>query len=294
MKVKKIVIPAAGMGTRLLPISKIGAKEMVPIFDIPALQMVIEEALNAGIKEVYIVTSSKKKKIFQNYFKFDKKLDKKLKGNKSKKEFYNSLQRINKLPKIVYIIQRKATGLASAILKAQKHIKDEPFVVALPDEVYVYNKDNNVIKELINTFKKTKSSTILAKQVAKEAVSKYGIIIPERSSKKVIKSGVIKTIIEKPQYDDVKSQIASLGRYLFTSSIFSKIKAIDVGKSGEYELPSAMSLLQMEEKINFIITNNDYFDLGNKLGYAQAFYFFSLQSKEKDNLIKFWENNTKK
>ena len=294
MKVKKIVIPVAGLGTRLLPISKSGAKEMVPVFDTPALQLVIEEAVDAGISEVIIITSPDKKKILKKYFDFDKKLDQKLRNNKSKKEFYDALTRINKLPKIKYVIQRKPNGLAMAILKAARYIKKEPFVVALADEAYVYNKNDNVIASLIKNFEKTNCSTLLSKEVSKKDVSKYGIIIPQKARTTNLKQGIVKAIIEKPKYEDVKSQFASLGRYLFTHKIFSKIKAINVGKSGEYELPSAVSLLQMEEKVHFVITKNQHFDLGNKLGYAKAFYFFSLKSKERKELSSFLENINKK
>lgn len=277
MKIKKAVIPVAGMGTRFLPITKSIAKEMLPIVDQPAIHKIVKECMDSGIEEIIFITSSTKKSI-EDYFSKNNNLEEIL--DEDKKELIEETNEIISNIKFHFVEQIEATGSATAIALARDFIKDEFFAVLYGDDLM--DCKTPALSQLINLNKETNRNIIGCLEVEKELITSYGIM-------KLDKNNEIKGIIEKPSIEEAPSNIAGLGRYIVHSDIFDCIDNLKMDSRGEYNFTDAMELLR-EKNDNFTacIIDGTYYDIGSKFGYLKANIMFGLKHKEvKDELNKF-------
>jgi len=266
MKVKKAVIPAAGFGTRMLPITKAQPKEMVPVFDKPVIQYVIEEVYEAGIDDILIITGRHKRAI-EDHFDKQPELENTIKNSEKEKEL-EKLNEILENVSIHYIRQKHPRGLGDAIYHAKQHIGDEPFIVLLGD-VITYP---NCTKELIKSFK-GKENIIAVEKVPKELVSRYGIV-------EINENMEIKNMIEKPPVEKAPSNYAILGRYILQPDVFEYIKITPPGKGGEIQLTDALKLMIADNhKMLAHIFSGKVYDIGNKLSWLKATIEFALKSE---------------
>lgn len=285
MKVRKAVIPVAGMGTRFLPVTKAIPKEMLPIIDKPTLQYIVEEAVESGIEEILFIISPYKQSIM-DHFDNSYELEHRLLEN-GKEEKYKEVHRIPKLCNISYKRQGKPLGSGHAIKLAKDFVGNEPFAVMYGDDLMQYEVP--VLKQLIDLHEKTNANIIGIQEVAKEDVSKYGII--EYSNKENRK---IKTLIEKPSIEDAPSTSAGVGRYIFNPTIFDELDKISVCKDGEYKLTDAMLNLMQYEDFYGCEFDGKYFDIGNQLGYLKANIEFALIREDlKENMKKYLKDINK-
>ena len=262
--IKQAIIPLAGLGTRLLPLTSVIPKELLPINGKPGIEYIIEECIYAGIKELIFVISKKKeliKKFYHNEKFYEliirKKNDKRLKSE------YKKIKKYKKMIKFVY--QNKPLGTGDAILKCKKYIKDSHFLVLLPDDLII---NKNCTKEMIALYKKTKSNVIASKKVKKSEVSRWGIF---KLNKLNNNNFVIKDVIEKPSIQKSPSNYAVIGRYLLSKKIFKVLPKISKGKSGEYHITDAIKQM-INSNENFIghIFKGKYLDCGTMQGYIDS------------------------
>lgn len=270
-KVRKAVIPVAGMGTRFLPITKSIPKEMLPIYDKPTIDYIIDEAIDSGIEEILLITSSYKKTIedyFDRSFELEKRLEKSGKITLAEK-----VKKIGTKVKVFYIRQGEPMGSAHAISLAKNFINNEPFAVLYGDDLMMY--ETPVLRQLIDMYEKYDSNIIGVKEVDKDIVDRYGIVEYED-----IETRKIKTIIEKPSIENAPSTSAGLGRYIVKPEIFDEIEKLEVGINGEYQFTDAMLNLMKYEDFYACMFDGKYFDTGNKLEYMKANIEFALKNKE--------------
>lgn len=279
----KAVIPAAGLGTRFLPVTKAQPKEMLPVSDKPAIQYVVEEAVNSGIDDVLIITGRNKRSI-EDHFDRSYELEDALR-EKGDTEALNEIIRIANLADIHYIRQKSSNGLGDAIHCAKRHVDDDPFVVLLGDTITLGSKPCTL--QLIELYNQYKCSIIAVEKVPMEKVERYGIISGEKNGESLYK---VKDLVEKPPRDEAPSNLAIFGRYLLTPTIFKCIEQTKPGKGGEIQLTDAMKLLLEEEDIYaFEVTENRY-DIGNKLDWIKASVDISLRDPEiREQLLSFLE-----
>ncbi len=263
--IKQAIIPLAGLGTRLLPLTSVFAKELLPINGKPGIEYILEECIEAGIKEVIFIIS-KKKIMIKNYFyndKFYRKIIKKKKDPRIIKE-YKKILRYKKMIKFVY--QNKPLGTGDAVLKTKRFIKDNFFLMLLPDDLII---KKNCSKSMMNVHKKYKSSVMASMSVNKKTVSRWGIY---KLSKKLDKKNYfIKDVIEKPSINLAPSNKAIIGRYILSKDIFQKLKKQKPGKGGEIHITDAIQSLIYENK-KFIAHNfsGKYLDCGSMQGYLNS------------------------
>lgn len=282
MKVTKAVIPAAGLGTRVLPATKAQPKEMLTIVDKPSLQYIIEELVEAGIKDIIIVTGRNKNSI-EDHFDFSYELEHTLKKD-GKIELLNKVDSISSMANICYVRQNHPLGLGHAILKAKPFVGDEPFVIALGDDI-VYNEEKPVAKQLIENYEKYGSSIVGCQEVRQEDVSKYGIVKP--SKKLDDKTVEMEDFIEKPSLEEAPSKLACLGRYLLTPKIFDYLENTKPGKGGEIQLTDAiLDMLKNGEKVVAYEFDGKRYDIGNKFGLLKANIEFGLRNEETKEELK--------
>lgn len=277
-KVKKAVIPAAGLGTRFLPATKAMAKEMLPIVDKPTIQFIVEEAINSGIEDILIVTGKAKRSI-EDHFDSNMELEMNLK-EKGKTELLRLVEETTNI-NLHFIRQSHPKGLGHAVLQAKSFVGDEPFVVMLGDDLM---KDEiPLTKQLINDYEKTKSSTIAVMQVPHEETSKYGIIKP----KKMISPGLydVESFVEKPSPDEAPSDLAIIGRYLLTPKIFGILETQKPGAGNEIQLTDAIDTLNHTQRVFAREFKGTRYDVGDKFGYLKTNIEYGLTHKEvKDEL----------
>ena len=288
-KIRKAVIPAAGLGTRVLPATKAQPKEMLVIVDKPALQYLVEELIASGIEEILIVTGSNKSSI-ENHFDYSFELEKTLE-EKGKLELLKVVDDISKLANIYYVRQKKPLGLGHAIGCAEAFVGDEPFVVVLGDDIVYTDKEKGelpAIKQLIDKYSELKGGNILGVQkVPEKDVNKYGIVKP---LKKIDKRTVeVENFVEKPNLDEAPSRLAALGRYVLEPEIFGYLKNAKPGKGGEIQLTDA--ILSMKNDVGKLYAYNYEglrYDTGNKYGMFIANIEFGLRHPElKDKAKKY-------
>ena len=273
MRVNKAIIPAAGLGTRFLPATKAQPKEMLPVVDKPAIQYIVEEAVDSGIKDILIITGRGKNSIEDH---FDKSLE--LEMQLMKKGEDKLLEEVRKMTdgvNIHYIRQKEAKGLATAIYCAKSFVGDEPFAVLLGDMITY--RDRPFLKELIDMFCKCDCPVIGAGQVKKEEVINYGIIDGH-----TVQNGWFKIddLVEKPLANVAPSNMAILGRYILTSDVFDIIKNLDIGKNGEYQLTDALRLLLKQRPMYACEFLGKVYDVGSKIGFLKANIDFALRRPE--------------
>ncbi len=263
--IKQAIIPLAGLGTRLLPLTSVFAKELLPINGKPGIEYILEECIDAGIKEVIFIISTKKKMI-KNYFyndKFYKKIIKKKKDPRIINE-YKKILKFKKMIKFVY--QDKPKGTGDAVLKTKKFIRDKYFLMLLPDDLIV---KKNCSKDMIKVHNKYKCSVMASMSVNKKSVSRWGIY---NLSKKFSKNNfLIKNVVEKPSIDNAPSNQAVIGRYILPKTIFKKILNQNPGKGGEIHITDAIQSL-IDENENFIAHkfSGKYLDCGTMDGYINS------------------------
>ena len=283
MKVTKAVIPAAGLGTRVLPATKAQPKEMLVIVDKPSLQYIVEELVESGIKDIIIVTGRNKNSI-EDHFDHSYELEDTLKKN-NKNTLLEKVEDISSMANICYVRQNHPKGLGHAILKAKSFVGDEPFVIALGDDI-VYN-DVPVAKQLIDNYSKYGSSIVGCQEVKESDVSKYGIVKPLLSlDEKTIE---MEDFIEKPSIEEAPSKLACLGRYLLTPKIFDYLEKTEPGKGGEIQLTDAIvAMMKDGEKVLAYNFEGKRYDIGNKFGLLKANIEFGLRNEEtREELLEY-------
>lgn len=273
MKVKKAIIPAAGLGTRFLPATKAQPKEMLPIVDKPTLQYIIEEIVESGIKDILIITGRNKKSIEDH---FDKSVELELElEKKGKNQLLEEVRKISHMVNIHYIRQKEPKGLGHAVNCAKSFVGNEPFAVLLGDDI-VYS-DKPCLKQMTEVYDEYKSTILGVQEVSKEDVNKYGIVDGKHIKDRVYK---VKGLVEKPNIDEAPSNIAILGRYIINPTIFQILEHTKPGKGGEIQLTDALKeLAQMEDMYAYEFTGRRY-DVGNKQGFLEATVEYALRRED--------------
>jgi UTP--glucose-1-phosphate uridylyltransferase len=275
-KVKKVIIPAAGLGTRFLPATKAQPKEMLPIVDKPAIQYIIEEAVQSGITDIIIITGRGKRSIEDH---FDKSYE--LEATLEKKQKWSALeevQSIANLANIHYIRQKEPLGLGHAILCARAFIGEDPFAVMLGDDVI--DSDIPCLQQLIQAFDHHQAPILGVQEVDTDNVSKYGIVRPSLTVGADQSTYPIAGLVEKPHQDKAPSRLAIMGRYILTPDIFSYLEQVKVGAGGEYQLTDALNYYSQDFLIYAKIFEGHRYDIGDKLGFIKATIEFAMKRPE--------------
>lgn len=273
-KVRKAIIPAAGLGTRFLPFTKSSPKEMLPLIDKPTIQYIVEEAVKSGIEEIVIITSGSKHAM-ENHFDVNLELENKLKATGKTKEA-NEIREIAELANIYYIRQKEQKGLGHAILTAKSFIGNEPFAVLLGDDVVVNKGGEPALKQLIKQYDKLGASILGTQVVSKKDVEKYGIVKPSTSYEKQDGLQKLTGIVEKPAAEKAPSRSAVLGRYVLNPEIFDVLENTKPGKGGEIQLTDAILGLMSTQVVYSYDFEGKRYDIGNKLGFIEATLEFAL------------------
>lgn len=273
-KVRKVVIPAAGFGTRFLPATKAMPKEMLPIVDKPIVQYVVEQAVSAGIEEVIIVTGWHKRAIedhFDKHFELEARLEK-----DGKVELLEEVKRISELANFVYVRQKEALGNGHAVLVAKEVVGDEPFLVMWGDEFF--QADPCAPAQLIAAYEKYGNPAIAGVRIPEEDLNKYGIAQVSSVEDNIFK---IEKIVEKPDPNEAPSNLATHGSYLFTPDIFEILENLKPSKSGEIWIADAIDQLISKRDVYAVeLKNAKYYDCGNKLAYLKTVVDFGLAHPE--------------
>ena len=281
MNIRKCVFPVAGLGTRFLPVTKELAKEMLPLVNRPIISYGVEEALTSGCDEIIMITGRAKRSI-ENYFDRSFELEEMLKA-RGKTELYNKIVAISNMAEILYIRQREPLGLGHAILCAAPVCQNEFFGVALPDDVFI-NKEDPVLAQLIRVHEKMGGSVIALEEVEPENISRYGVI----KSQFEIENGIHKIIdmVEKPKTEDAPSNLAIMGRYVLSPSIFPLLSSQKAGTGGEIQLTDALKILCDREPVWGVVYKGKRFDCGTQKGWLSANVQVALDDPElRDVLI---------
>lgn len=274
MKIRKVVIPAAGLGTRFLPATKAQPKEMLPIVDKPILQYIVEEAVDSGIEEILLITGRNKKNI-EDHFDRSVEMEMELEA-KGKEDLLQQVRKISNMVNIHYIRQKEPLGLGHAVSCAQSFIGEEPFAVMLGDDI-VYNPERPCLAQMIEVYEKYGGSILGVQEVAEEAVSKYGIMQGEPQGAGVLR---VEDLVEKPAIDEAPSRIAILGRYILSPTVFGIIERIEPGKGGEIQLTDALRELARQEPVYAYTFAGRRYDAGDKLGYLEATVEYALRRED--------------
>lgn len=281
MKVRKAVIPAAGLGTRFLPATKAMPKEMLPIVDKPTIQFIVEEAKKSGIEDILIVTGKNKRSI-ENHFDANPELEQDLKAT-GKTELLKLTQEITDLGvNLYYTRQPHPAGLGDAIYRAKSFVGNEPFVVMLGDDLM---RDKvPLTKQLINDYEKTHASTLAVMKVPHKEVSKYGVIAPEGEAEPGLIN--VKSFVEKPAIEDAPSDYAIIGRYLLAPEIFDILEHTKPGRDGEVQLTDAIDTMNKTQRVFAHVFTGQRFDVGNKEGYLETSIQYGLRHPETRDALK--------
>ncbi|MBM6861003.1 UTP--glucose-1-phosphate uridylyltransferase GalU [Clostridium saudiense] len=273
-KIRKAIIPAAGLGTRFLPATKAQPKEMLPIVDKPTLQYIIEECVASGIEEILIITGRNKKSIEDH---FDRSVELEMELEKSgKQEMLKMVREISDMVNIHFIRQKEPRGLGHAILCAKTFVGNEPFAVLLGDDV-VYNDEKPCLKQLMDCYGEYKTSVLGVQTVDPNDVNKYGIVGGIHIEDRVYK---VKELVEKPSVEEAPSNVAILGRYIITPRIFEILEETKPGKGNEIQLTDALLQLVKEEAMYAYDFEGRRYDVGDKLGFLQATVEYALRKPE--------------
>lgn len=281
VKIRKAIIPAAGLGTRFLPATKAQPKEMLPIVDKPALQYIIEEAVESGIEEILIITGRNKKSIEDH---FDKSVELELElQEKGKLDLLNEVRQISDIINIHYIRQKEPKGLGHAISCAKSFIGNEPFAVLLGDDIVHSHKP--CLKQMIEKYEEHPATILGVQEVDKDEVSKYGIIVCEKVEERLYK---VQGLVEKPAVSEAPSNVAILGRYIISPAIFKLLDETKPGKGGEIQLTDALKELQKMEPMYAYSFEGKRYDVGDKLGFLKATVEFALRRENlKDDFLAY-------
>lgn len=286
-RVRKAIIPAAGLGTRFLPATKAMPKEMLPIVDKPTIQYIVEEAIESGIEDIIIVTG-KGKRAIEDHFDHAFELEQTL-LEKEKFELLEKVQASTNLVDIHYIRQKEPRGLGHAVWCARNFIGDEPFAVLLGDDIV--QAETPCLRQLINEYENTLSSVIGVLKVDEEETHRYGIIDPlEQHGRRY----QVSQFVEKPQPGTAPSNLAIIGRYILTPEIFMFLDRQEIGAGGEIQLTDAIQRLNEIQRVFAYEFEGNRYDVGEKLGFIETSIEFALQNPEiKDGLLDFMAKKLK-
>lgn len=284
MKVRKAIIPAAGLGTRFLPATKAQPKEMIPIVDKPTIQYIVEEAAAAGIEDILII-SGRNKRAIEDHFDKSYELEEEL-HRKGKQELLSVVESISNIANIHYIRQKEAKGLGHAIYCAKSFIGDEPFAVLLGDDIV--DSKTPCIKQLMEVYDEYQTTILGVQKVPLQDVCKYGIIEGNQIDERVYK---VKGLVEKPEIEQAPSNIAMLGRYIISPKIFEFLESATPGKNGEIWLTDALEKLMEREAMYAFDFVGDRFDVGDRIGFLKATVEFALKREDlRDEFSLFLKN----
>lgn len=270
MKIRKAIIPAAGLGTRFLPATKAQPKEMLPIVDKPTIQYIIEEAVASGIEDIIIVNGRNKGSI-EDHFDRAVELEMELK-RKEKEEELLMVKSISEMTNVYFIRQKEPLGLGHAVLSAQHFIGDEPFAVLLGDDVVVSKIP--ALKQMMDVFSEYNNSVIGVQTVAHEVTYQYGIVNGKAVDERVYK---VKDLVEKPAVEEAPSDVAILGRYILTPNVFHYLENQERGAGGEIQLTDALKRMAKDEAVYAYDFKGHRYDCGSKIGFLQANIEFGLR-----------------
>ena len=276
--VRKAVIPAAGLGTRFLPVTKAQPKEMLPIIDTPVIQYVVQEAVDSGIEDILII-SGKGKRAIEDHFDRNFELEDQL-SSREDEAMYHEVRRLSEMANIHFIRQKELNGLGDAIYYARHHTGSEPFALLLGDTIL-----DSVIpatQQLIDIYEQYRGTVLGVETVPKEKVSRYGILGGTMISERVME---VHQFVEKPTLAEAPSSLAICGRYVLTPAIFAAIEKTARGKNNEIQLTDAIRLLNERESVHSYTIEGKRFDIGNKLDYIKTTVEYALKRKEFRNDI---------
>jgi UTP--glucose-1-phosphate uridylyltransferase len=279
MNIRKAVIPAAGFGTRFLPATKAVPKEMIPVVDKPLIQYSVEEAVRSGISHIGVITS-RNKSAMEDHFDGSPELEAFLQA----KNKLAALEDVNKaagLAQFGWIRQRQALGLGHAILMAEAYVGGETFAALLPDDIFVCQPD--AIRQLLNAHEKYGTTIIILGRVDEEGTKKYGIVRADQVEERIFK---VHELVEKPGPEKAFSDLAILGRYVFTPDIFNEIKATPPDHRGEIQITDAINRLAQTKEVYGVLFDGERFDCGNKLGFIEGTIAMALKRPEFRNEVK--------
>ncbi len=279
IKIKKAIIPAAGLGTRFLPATKAMPKEMLPILDKPTIQYIVEEAARAGIEDIIIVTG-KHKRAIEDHFDIQKELETTL-YEKGKIELLNKVQYSTELANIFYVRQKEQKGLGHAIYTAKQFIGNEPFAVLLGDDIV--ESDNPAIKQLMEQYESTGKSVIGVQTVPESETYRYGIIDPKSQDKRLYE---VSRFVEKPDKGTAPSNLAIMGRYVLSPRIFDYLETQTEGSGGEIQLTDAIERLNKDDKVYAYDFEGQRYDVGEKIGFVKTTIEYALKDEEMRDEIK--------
>jgi len=271
-KIRKVIIPAAGLGTRFLPATKAMPKEMLPIVDKPTIQYIVEEAIASGIEDIIIVTG-KGKRAIEDHFDYAFELE----SNLIEKKKFDLLEKVQASGSvdIHYIRQKEPLGLGHAIWCARKFIGNEPFGVMLGDDIV--RSETPALKQLIEQYGQVCSSVIGVQEVDDDNIHRYGVIDPVSKDVDLIK---VKSVVEKPSKSNAPSNLAIIGRYILTPEIFSFLGEMEVGQGGEIQLTDAIEKLNMIQNVYAYKFEGKRYDVGEQLGFIETTLAFALERPE--------------
>lgn len=286
-KVRKAIIPAAGLGTRFLPATKAMPKEMLPIVDKPTIQYIVEEAIDSGIEDIIIVTG-KGKRAIEDHFDTAFELEYHLR-QKGKLELLEEVKRPSQVD-IHYIRQKEPLGLGHAVWCARKFIGDEPFAVLLGDDIV--QAEVPALKQLIDQFNRYRASVIGVKPVSPDEVERYGIVQAQKMDEGFYR---VLDLVEKPKKEEAPSNLAIMGRYILTPRIFDLLGEQQAGSGGEIQLTDAISALNKVEAVYAYEFVGTRYDVGEKMGYIRTMIEMALQREElRDDLLAYLQRLVEK
>lgn len=277
MRVRKAVFPAAGLGTRFLPATKAQPKEMLPLVDKPIIQYGVEEALASGCDQIIIVTGRGKQAI-EDHFDVSYELERMLEDRK-KTDLLQIVRHISDLIHVSYVRQKEALGLGHAVLTARELVGNEPFAVLLADDVI--DADPPCLKQMIDVFEQMQCSVLATQIVEGKAISAYGVLdVKPVEGKFGGRLYQIHNMVEKPRLEDAPSNLAIIGRYILTPTVFDTLSEIKPGAGGELQLTDGMKLLLKREKMYAYVYEGKRHDTGDKLGFLKATVEFALKRQD--------------
>jgi UTP--glucose-1-phosphate uridylyltransferase len=272
-KIRKAVFPAAGLGTRFLPATKSMPKEMLTLVDKPLIQYGVEEAVASGIESILIITGRDKASI-ENHFDISFELEQVLK-ERGKTEAFKQVRALSEIARIVYTRQKQALGLGHAIYQAKEFAGDEAFAVMLPDDIM--DSETPALKQLIDVYEKYDAPVLATMQIEGETISRFGVIDAEEVEPNVYK---IKDVIEKPKYEDAPSDMAVIGRYIFTPELFDALEKTEPGAGGEIQVADGLrTLLKKGRPYYAVKLEGTRHDAGDKLGFLIATVEYALKNE---------------
>ena len=281
MKIRKAVIPVAGLGTRFLPATKTVPKELLPIIDIPSIQYVVQEAVDAGIQEIIFVTGRGKDGI-EDHFDEAPELEQIL-ADRGQTATVDMLRRIAEMTEVVSVRQKKPLGLGHAVLCARDLVGDEPFAVMLADDLI--DAETPGIRQLVEIFTETEESVVALMKVPREEVHQYGVIKGTEVKPRLY---AVEGTVEKPAAKEAPSQLAIIGRYVLRPEIFSILQSLPPGRGGEIQLTDGLARLVQQRKIFGCEFTGDRYDIGDKFGFVRATVAYALKRKDlKDKLVEY-------